>query len=97
VPGTGIQDAAWGQCADLLAYKAAWAGRGSVGVVGVVGVNPAYTSQDRSHCGHRHALSLPDSSDRRYTCPRRGADLDRDHNASLNMLSVGRHAPAPAE
>jgi transposase len=65
-----------------------------VGVVALVGVNPAYTSQDRSHCGHRHALSR---SDRRYTCPCRGAVLDRDLTASLNMLSVGRHTPAPAE
>jgi transposase len=65
-------------------------------VVGVVGVNPAYTSQDRSHCGHRHALSRPDRSDRRYTCPRRGAVLDRDLNASLNILRLGRQSPAPA-
>jgi putative transposase len=47
-----IHDAAWSQFADLLAYKAAWAGRT------FVAVNPAYTSQDCSQCGHRQVLSL---------------------------------------
>ena len=42
-----IHDAAWSQFADLLSYKAAWAGRR------YVAVNPAYTSQDCSQCGHR--------------------------------------------
>ena len=37
-----IHDAAWSQFADLLSYKAAWAGRR------YVAVNPAYTSQDCS-------------------------------------------------
>jgi putative transposase len=48
-----IADAAWSQFASLLAYKAAWAGRT------FVAVNPAYTSQDCSSCGHRKTdLSL---------------------------------------
>jgi putative transposase len=55
-----IHDAAWSQFASLLAYKAAWAGRR------FVAVNPAYTSQDCSGCGHRQPLSL---SDRTYSCP----------------------------
>jgi putative transposase len=82
-----IQDAAWSRSADLLSYKAAWAGRR------YVAVNPAYTSQDCSRCGHRQPLSL---SDRIYTCQCCGLVLDRDFNASLNILSVGQHALASA-
>lgn len=51
---TSIADAAWSQFADLLSYTAAWAGRR------YVAVNPAYTSQDCSQCGHRQLLSLSD-------------------------------------
>jgi putative transposase len=47
-----IHAAAWSQFADLLAYKAAWAGRT------FVAVNPASTSQDCSQCGHRQVRSL---------------------------------------
>jgi putative transposase len=82
-----IHDAAWSQFAALLAYKAAWAGRT------FVAVNPAYTSQDCSQCGHRQSLSL---SDRIYTCPCCGVVLDRDLNASLNILRVGQHSLASA-
>jgi putative transposase len=82
-----IHDAAWSQCADLIAYKAAWAGRR------FVAVNPAYTSQDCSQCGHRQLLSL---SDRTYTCPCCGVVLDRYLNASLNSLRLGQQSLASA-
>jgi putative transposase len=82
-----ILDAAWSQFADLIAYKAAWAGRR------YVAVNPAYTSQDCSQCGHRQALSL---SDRTYTCPCCGVVLDRDLNASLTILRLGQQSLASA-
>ncbi len=82
-----IHDAAWSQFADLLAYKAAWAGRR------YVAVNPAYTSQDCSSCGHRQPLSL---SDRTYACPCCGVVLDRDLNASLNILALGQQCLASA-
>jgi putative transposase len=82
-----IHDAAWSQFAALIAYKAAWAGRQ------YVAVNPAYTSQDCSQCGHRQKLSL---SDRIYSCPCCGSVLDRDYNASLNILRVGQHSLASA-
>jgi putative transposase len=82
-----IHDAAWSQFADLLAYKAAWAGRK------YVAVNPAYTSQEGSSCGHRQKLSL---SDRMYTCPCCGLVLDRDLNASLNILRLGQQSLASA-
>ena len=82
-----IHDAAWSQFTDLIAYKAAWAGRR------FVAVNPAYTSQDCSQCGHRHLLSL---SDRTFTCPCCGVLLDRDLNASLNILRLGQQSLASA-
>ncbi len=82
-----IHDAAWSQFADLLSYKAAWAGRR------YVAVNPAYTSQDCSQCGHRQALSL---ADRTYTCPCCGVVMDRDLNASLNILRLGQQSLASA-
>jgi putative transposase len=83
-----IQDAAWSQFAALLAYKAAGAGREHGAV------NPAYTSQDGSRCGHRHVLSL---ADRTYTCPCGGLVLDRDRNASRNMVRLGQQSRASAE
>jgi putative transposase len=83
-----IHDAAWSQFAFLLSYKAAWAGRT------FVAMNPAYTSQDCSSCGHRQALSL---ADRTYTCLCCGIILDRDLNASRNILSVGQPALASTE
>jgi len=82
-----IHDAAWSQFASLLSYKAAWAGRK------YVAVNPAYTSQDCSSCGHRQALSL---SDRIYTCPCCGVVLDRDLNAARNIVRLGQQSLASA-
>jgi putative transposase len=89
-----IADAAWTQFAACLAHKAAWAGRR------FVAVNPAYTSQDCSRCGHRQQLSL---SDRVYQCPCCGLVLDRDLNAARNilrlardLLGLGQQSPAQA-
>lgn len=78
-----IQDAAWSQFATFLAYKAAYAGRQ------FVAVNPAYTSQDCSSCGHREKKTL---SQRVHVCSCCGLTLDRDHNAALNILSLGLQA-----
>jgi putative transposase len=59
----------------------------------VVRVNPAYTSQICSGCGHRQGMPL---SVRVYDCPVCGLVIDRDHNGSINILTealeaVGRH------
>lgn len=75
-----IHDAAWSQFATFLSYKAAWAGRE------FVAVNPAYTSQDCSGCGHREKKTL---SQRLHQCPCCGLTLDRDHNAALNIKRLG--------
>jgi putative transposase len=83
-----VYDVAWSQFASLLSYKAAWAGRK------YVAVNPAYTSQDCSSCGHRKTdLTL---ADRTYTCSCCGLVLDRDLNASLNILALGQQCLASA-
>ena len=75
-----IQDAAWSQFATCLSYKAAWAGRA------FVAINPAYTSQDCSGCGHRQKKTL---AERVHTCSCCGLTLDRDHNAALNIKRLG--------
>lgn len=79
-----ILDAGWGYLATHLTSKAASAGR----VVRLV--DPAYTSQDCSSCGHRFAgLTL---KDRWVDCPACGLSLDRDHNAAQNILRRAGHA-----
>lgn len=83
-----IHDAAWTQFTALIACKAAWAGRR------FIAVNPAYTSQSCSGCGRcKTDLTL---ADRIYVCSWCGLTLDRDLNAALNILAVGRHGLASA-
>ena len=78
-----ISDAAWAAFAAMLSFKAAWAGRS------FIAVNPAYTSQDCSRCGHRQKMPL---TERVFRCPCCGLELDRDHNAALNVLYLGLQA-----
>jgi putative transposase len=82
-----ISDAAWSQFFQQLVYKAEDAGRT------VVKVNPAYTSQTCSSCGHRQKLAL---ADRTYVCECCGLKLNRDHNAAINILRLGMQSLASA-
>jgi putative transposase len=76
-----ILDSAWSKFLSLLAYKAERAGRR------VVRVKPANTSKRCAKCGHVvEDLRL---NDRRFVCPKCGWEVDRDYNASLNILDVG--------
>ncbi|MCI0766505.1 transposase [Bacillus sp. TL12] len=75
-----ISDAGWGIFRKLLMYKCEKFG----GLL--VKVDPAYTSQDCSSCGHRVKKSL---SIRTHICTKCGTVLDRDHNASRNILQKG--------
>ena len=82
-----IADAAWSSFFAHLLSKAEEAGRA------VVRVNPAYTSQTCSSCGHRQEMPL---SVRVYECANCGLLIDRDYNGSKNILdqaleAVGRH------
>jgi putative transposase len=82
-----IHDAAWRQFIAYLSYKAEDAGRA------LIAVNPAYTSQTCSGCGHR---ARKDLSERVHRCSCCGLVLDRDHNAALNILALGQQSLAHA-
>lgn len=75
-----ISDASWSSFSNILSYKAEDAGRT------VIKVNPAYTSQDCSNCGHRQKKSL---SERIHKCECCGFTCNRDLNASINILRIG--------
>jgi len=75
-----ISDAGWGMFRNMLSYKCERNG----GLL--VKVAPAFTSQDCSTCGKRVKKSL---SIRTHVCKRCGTIMDRDHNASLNILRKG--------
>ncbi len=75
-----IADVAWSLFRHCLEYKAEEAG------IGFKAVKPDYTSQDCSACGHREKKSL---SDRVHHCKACGYTTDRDHNAAINILTLG--------
>ena len=77
-----INDAGWGMFQQFCLYKAEEAGRT------VLLVNPQYTSQVCSGCG---AVIKKELSERWHACSC-GCSLDRDHNAALNILALGRSA-----
>jgi putative transposase len=78
-----IHDAAWSEFFSKLSCKAEEAGRR------YIAVNPAYTSQTCSSCGHWQRMPL---SERVYHCPCCLLSLDRDLNASKNILGLGLQA-----
>jgi len=69
-----ISDAGWSQFIVILTSKAESAGRV------VIKVNPAYTSQDCSQCGHRVRKTL---ATREHRCVNCGFVAHRDHNSAL--------------
>ena len=76
----GIMDAAWNKLVTYTSYKAENAGRK------VVLVNPYNTSQICSKCGN---IVEKDTSVRVHDCPYCGLSIDRDLNASYNILRLG--------
>lgn len=75
-----ILDAGWGQFQQIVSHKAACAGRT------VLKVSPRYTSQVCSSCG---AVRKKELSERWHSCEC-GCELDRDTNAAINILRLGR-------
>ena len=85
-----ISDASWGRFIRMIAYKEEESGGQ------LVFVNPRNTSQLCSQCGKMVEKSL---SERMHKCPHCGLVMDRDLNASRNILKIGRGPPEskPAE
>lgn len=77
-----ISDASWGTFVTMLAYKAKWYGKT------LSKIDRFYPSSKTCHyCGYvKEDLSL---SDRFYTCPNCGKQIDRDLNAAMNILDEG--------
>ena len=77
-----ISDSGWGEFARQLEYKAHWCGRE------LIGIDRWFPSSKRCfECGHiNNDLKL---SDRTWTCGKCSAILDRDINASRNILAAG--------
>ena len=69
-------DAGWGQFLQILSVKAANAG------LQTIAVNPNGTTQDCSGCGQKVPKEI---QDRWHSCPHCGLELDRDHNAAINI------------
>lgn len=72
-----IYDAAWRQFTQCLQNKAENAG------LWAASVDPKYTIQECSDCGHRKKV---ERGDEWYDCPECELSLDRDHNAARNIL-----------
>ena len=71
-----ISDAGWNKFILILTSKAEDAGRI------VIKVNPSYTSQDCSKCGHRMRKTL---AMREHRCENCGFESHRDHTAAMNI------------
>ena len=76
-----ILDHGWQQFKIFLKYKMNWLNKK------VVEVNPAYTSQTCSHCGHIAKANRPSQAS--FCCVKCGLTLNADENASRNILLKG--------
>jgi putative transposase len=77
-----ISDVSWSKFVELLKYKSDWYGRE------LVQIDKFFPSSKMcSSCGNiKKDLTL---KDREYQCDSCGVKIDRDYNASLNILSEG--------
>lgn len=76
-----ITNNSWYLFREMLEYKCKWYGKK------LIKVSPNYTSQICSNCGY-HSGKKP-LEIREWTCPKCGANHDRDINASINILNRG--------
>ena len=72
-----IYNASWNKFMQMLSYKAESAG------MKVIKVDARNTSKECSNCGNIQEMPL---SERAYICNRCGLQIDRDINASINIL-----------
>jgi putative transposase len=76
--GKSINDAGWNEFANMLCFKAEEAG------CRVVFVDPDGTTKECSSCGEVVEKEL---GERQHSCPSCGLSIDRDLNASINILN----------
>jgi putative transposase len=76
--GKSINDAGWNEFANMLCYKAEEAG------CRIIFVNPDGTTKECSSCGEVVDKKL---RERQHNCPSCGLSMDRDLNASINILN----------
>jgi putative transposase len=81
-----VNDVSWSSFFQKLKYKAENADKT------LIEVNPAYTSQDCSHCGNRVKKDL---SVRIHHCLKCGLKIHRDTNAAINILKAGQAFETP--
>ncbi|MCL4375262.1 transposase [Candidatus Marsarchaeota archaeon] len=74
-----IYDASWNRFIQMLSYKAESAG------LRIIKVDARNTSKECSNCGIIQAMPL---SIREYNCSRCGMQMNRDINASINILTT---------
>ena len=84
----GISNSSWGEFVRELEYKCNWYGKQ------LIKVNARNTSRRCSNCGflNKEFSKLDDYQFldvRQWTCPNCGTHLDRDINASVNILNKG--------
>jgi putative transposase len=79
----------WGELVRQIEYKQAWSG----GIT--IAVNPKYTSQKCSECGHIHKDNRKSQSD--FTCVACGYHENADRNAAKNILAAGHAVLACGE
>jgi putative transposase len=77
---------AFGEIRRQLDYKCRWYGSE------LLTVNPAFTSQRCSECGHTEAGNRPSQSV--FQCLNCGHRENADHNAAKNILEAGIGLPA---
>lgn len=77
-----ILDQGWGMFRQFLAYKLKY----NYGTE-LIEVNPQYTSQKCSGCGHIHANNRKNQAS--FRCVKCGLSMNADLNASLNIKAAG--------
>ena len=77
-----IADASWSEFRTMLKYKAKWCGREII-----IAPSNYASSQLCSNCGNKSSQTK-DLSCRTYICPVCGMIMDRDINASKNLLKL---------
>jgi putative transposase len=77
-----ILDQGWGEFSRQLEYKLCWQGKE------LVKIPPAYTSQTCSACGHVSKNNRKSQS--KFVCEKCGLTIHADHNAAINIHTLGQ-------